>query len=104
MLFLVTLTPRAEQSAIQDQREAHHAWLAQQTSRGRFIAAGPLASGQGGLILAHGDQPSELETVLSSDPFVALGLVDVTVQAWTPAIRHDDFPARWAPGGTSLAG
>nr|WP_255719765.1 YciI family protein [Pelomonas sp. P8] len=103
-MFLVTLSSRAEQSAIQRQSNAHRAWLAHHTSQGRFIAAGPLASGEGGVIVAHGDQQSELEAVLSSDPFVALGLVDVTVQAWTPAIRHDEFPARWAQGATSLAG
>lgn len=103
MLFLVTLTPRAEQSAIQDQQEAHRAWLARHTSQGRFIAAGPLASRPGGLIVAHGDDQSALEALLSSDPFVALGLVEVSVQAWTPAIRHDDFPARWASGAASLA-
>lgn len=45
MLFLVTLTSRADQSAIQRQSDAHRAWLAHHTSQGRFIAAGPLASG-----------------------------------------------------------
>jgi len=104
MLFIVTLTPRAEQGAIQDQREAHRAWLALHTSQGRFIAAGPLASAPGGLIVAQGDDQSELEAVLSSDPFVAQGLVEVSVQVCTPAIRHDDFPARWAPGAASVAG
>ena len=47
-------------------------------------------------------------TVLSGDPgmgksFVALDLVDVTVAACAPALRHGDFPARWAPSAKALA-
>lgn len=103
MLFLITLTNRAEPDAVHAQLDAHRAWLATHTLSGRFIAAGPLASGTGGLIVAHGDDRAELDAVLSADPFVALDLVDVTVAACAPALRHGDFPARWAPSAKALA-
>lgn len=96
MLFVVTLTYRAPQQAIDAQLDAHRAWLATHLASGRFIVAGPLAPGTGGLIVAQGDSRAELDAVLSTDPFVALGLVDVAVLACTPAMRHAAFPAQWA--------
>ncbi len=104
MLFLVTLDYRAEPAAIQAQLDAHRAWLAHHTLSGRFIVAGPLESGTGGVIVAHCEHRAELDGVLSADPFVALGLVDVAVQAFQPAIRHGAFPEHWAAGAKAVAG
>jgi uncharacterized protein YciI len=103
LLFIITLTYRAEPAAIDARLDAHRASLATHAIGGRFIAAGPLESGTGGLIVGHCDSRAELDTVLSTDPFVALGLVDVTVLACTPAIRHIAFAVQWAPTAKALA-
>ncbi len=103
MLFVITLTHRAASADVQAQLVAHRDWLVQHTASGRFLAAGPLESGHGGLILAQGDSAPALDAVLATDPFVALGLVDVEVQAFTPALRHEAFPAAWASGAKPVA-
>ena len=41
--------------------------------------------------------------LMASDPFVVHGLVDVTVLAVSPALRHADFPARWAATAQAVA-
>ncbi|XHS79223.1 YciI family protein [Burkholderiaceae bacterium UC74_6] len=102
MLFIVTLTYRAAADDIEAQLPAHRDWLAQHIAGGRFLAAGPLEPRSGGLIAAHCEDRAELDAMLASDPFVALGLVDVGVLAAEPALRHADFPSRWALGAKAL--
>lgn len=103
MLFIVTLTYRAAKAEIEAALPAHRVWLAQHITSGRFLAAGPLESRTGGLILVHGDDRTELDALLASDPFVNLGLVDVAVLASALALRHAEFPARWAATAQPLA-
>jgi uncharacterized protein YciI len=94
MLFIVTLTnARPIEEA---QLDAHRAWLAANTRNGRIAVAGPLESRTGGLIIAHCADRTELDEMMARDPFVVEKLVEVNVAGVMPAIRHADFPARWA--------
>lgn len=102
MLFIVTLHYRAAQADIAAQLPAHRDWLARHMAGGRFVIAGPLEPRTGGLILAHCEDRAELDALLAGDPFVALGLVEVAVVAAAPALRHADFPPRWAPQAQAL--
>ncbi|WP_343639651.1 YciI family protein [Roseateles sp.] len=96
MLFIVTLNYRAAQADIAAQLPAHRDWLARHVAAGRFVVAGPLEPRTGGLILAHCEDRAELDALLADDPFVTFGLVDVAVLVAAPALRHADFPPRWA--------
>ena len=102
MLFTVTLTYRADAAVIEAQLPAHRDWLAPHITHGRFLVAGPLEPRTGGLILAHCEDREELDALLAADPFVALGLVDVAVLAAAPALRHAEFPGRWAATAKAL--
>lgn len=103
MLFIVTLSDRRPAAELDPHRDAHRAWLSAHTQAGRVLAAGPLDAEIGGLILAHGDSRAALDALLATDPFVVHGLVDVAVQACRPALRHAEFPHRWAPAAGAVA-
>lgn len=103
MLFIVTLTYRRAPHEIEGRLDAHRDWLAAHTRTGGFLTAGPLESRTGGLIVAHCDTRASLDAIMATDPFVIDGLVDVEVRAAVPAVRHAEFPARWAAGAKALA-
>jgi uncharacterized protein YciI len=103
VLFIVTLNYRRPAGELDAHLDAHRGWLAAHTRSGRFIAAGPLAPKTGGLIVASCATRAELDALLADDPFVLHELVDVHVAACTPALRHADFPERWASGAKAVA-
>lgn len=103
MLFIVTLTYRAAAAAIEAQLPGHREWLARHIASGRFLTAGPIEPRTGGLIVAYGEDRAELDALLAGDPFVDLALVEVSVLGAAPALRHAEFPARWAPAAKALS-
>jgi len=96
MLFIVTLTYARPPDEVNPQLDAHRDWLIAQTAAGRILVAGPLEPRTGGLIVAHCDSRPELDHMMAQDPFVIENLVTVDVRCATPALRHPQFPARWA--------
>lgn len=96
MLFAITLTYRQPKGEIDNHLDAHRSWLLDHTRAGSILAAGPLEPPTGGLILAQGESRAAAEALMTTDPFVVHGLVDVTVLACAPALRHADFPQGWA--------
>jgi len=103
MLFAVTLIYRMPPAQIDEHLGPHRAWLAAQTRAGHVLFAGPLDPPTGGLILAHSEDRAALDALMASDPFVVHGPVDVTVLAVSPALRHADFPTRWAATAQAVA-
>ncbi|PIM51310.1 hypothetical protein CS062_20435 [Roseateles chitinivorans] len=102
MLFIVTLTYRTPPARIEEHLGPHRAWLADQTRAGHVLFAGPLDPPTGGLILAHSADRAALDALMATDPFVVHRLVDVAVLAASPALRHADFPARWAAAAKAV--
>lgn len=103
MLFIVTLTNARPIEEIETHRDAHRAWLAANTRGGRIAVAGPLDSRTGGLIVANCANRAELDQMMAGDPFVVEKVVDLNVVGVTPAIRHADFPAAWAPEAKAVS-
>ena len=104
MLFIVTLTYRRPADEINAQLDAHRGWLVANTRAGRIAVAGPLEPPTGGLIVAHCTDRAELDHMMADDAFVIHGLVDVHVLCVSPALRHEDFPVRWAVDAKPVAG
>jgi uncharacterized protein YciI len=65
--------------------------LADLDDAGRLIAAGPLADGSGGLILARFDTFDDAERFARSDPFVTSGWETVEVREWVHAHRSNNY-------------
>lgn len=104
MLFIVTLTYVRPADEVNSRFEAHRDWLVANTRSGRIAVAGPLDTQAGGLIVAHSSDRAELDHMLAQDPFVLEKLVTVDVLGAVPGLRHEDFPARWAPDTKAVAG
>jgi uncharacterized protein YciI len=103
MLFIVTLANVRPIEEVDKQLDAHRAWLAANTRDGRIAVAGPLESRTGGLIVASCADRAELDEMMARDPFVVERLVTVNVAGVVPAIRHADFPARWATDAKTVS-
>lgn len=104
MLFIVTLTYAVPVENVDRHLDAHRAWLVENTRAGRIVVAGPLEPRTGGLIVAHCTERSELDRMMAQDPFVIEALVVVHVVCASPALRHEDFPARWAIDAKAVPG
>ncbi|AGI10235.1 hypothetical protein H8Z72_19280 [Xanthomonas citri pv. citri] len=91
MLHLITLTYRVAPPALAAHLDAHKQWLRKHIDTGLFLAAGPLADGLGGIVLANSTDASALDRVVAQDPFVLHQLVDVGVRRFEPALRAKGF-------------
>lgn len=96
MLFAITLTYIRPIEEIKTHLDAHKAWLSKHIQSGDIIFAGPFAEGNGGLILAYGQGPDHMKKMISEDPFDIYHLTRFDIQSCNPAVRANDFPARWA--------
>lgn len=102
MLFSITVSYIRPPEDVKEHLDAHKDWLVRYIKAGNVIFAGPLQDGKGGLILAHADQASEIETMIADDPFDRHRLATFDVGICDPALRAADFPAPWAAGAKSV--
>jgi uncharacterized protein len=65
--------------------------LARLDHEGRLIAAGPLADGSGGLILARFDDLAAAQAYAADEPFVTAGLERAEVRRWVWANRDNGY-------------
>lgn len=96
MLFTITLTYIRPIEDIKTHLDAHKAWLVRHIEAGNIIFAGPLAEGNGGLVLAYGESLEYIQKMISEDPFAIFHLTSFDVQSCKPAVRANDFPAKYA--------
>lgn len=96
MLYAITLNYIRPIEEIEGHLDTHRDWLVEYTRQGRILVAGPLEPRTGGFVLAACENCAELDAMLEKDSFHANKLVDYTVVAALPALRAEDFPAKWA--------
>ena len=87
-MFVITLK-FAEKSKAPPLMGAHSAWIRRGFDDGVFVLAGSLQSSAGGVILAHGLSRSDIDRLVSEDPFVAGGVVQAEILEIAPA-RTDE--------------
>ncbi|GAB2903862.1 hypothetical protein GCM10027202_36140 [Microvirgula curvata] len=103
MLFAITLNYLRPEQEVQTQLEGHKTWLADNIRQGPILFAGPLVSGTGGFILAHGEQETDMQQMIAADPFDIHQLASFSIQAIAPAIRAEQFPQIWANEAKAVA-
>lgn len=91
MEFVVRLTRLHGQPFSLDAIERHVARLRDLDDAGRLVAAGPLADGSGGLVIASFDDEDDALAWAAAEPFVTDGYETVDVRAWIPATRANDY-------------
>ncbi|MDR7095733.1 hypothetical protein [Hydrogenophaga laconesensis] len=64
--------------------EGHKAWLQRGFEEGAFLLSGSLEGGQGGLLLANGQDADALLARVNQDPFVIEGVVSADIVAVSP--------------------
>ncbi|MEW2413238.1 YciI family protein [Streptomyces sp. NPDC046866] len=73
-MFVMELTYTAPLEAVEEQLDAHIAWLDTYYASGVFIASGRKVPRDGGIILAAGVSRAELERITEQDPFTTAGV------------------------------
>lgn len=103
MLFSITVSYIRPLEDVKVHLDAHKEWLVRYIKAGAILAAGPLQQGDGGFILAHAEDMSEIASMITDDPFDRHRVANFDVRACDPVLRAAGFPEQWAPGAKAFA-
>ncbi|MFD6968439.1 YciI family protein [Streptomyces sp. NPDC059979] len=73
-MFVMELTYTAPVEDVEDEMDAHIAWLDGYYASGVFLASGRKVPRDGGVILAGGVSRAEVERIAAEDPFTVAGV------------------------------
>ncbi|MFE2283125.1 YciI family protein [Streptomyces sp. NPDC059443] len=73
-MFVMELTYTAPIEAVEEEMDAHIAWLDGYYAAGIFLASGRKVPRDGGMILAGGVSRAEIEKIAAQDPFTVAGV------------------------------
>ncbi|MFD5147382.1 YciI family protein [Streptomyces sp. NPDC058401] len=73
-MFVMELSYTAPLEAVEEEMDAHLAWLDGYYAAGIFLASGRKVPRDGGVILAGGVSRAEIEKIASEDPFTVAGV------------------------------
>ncbi|THA84504.1 YciI family protein [Streptomyces sp. A0592] len=73
-MFVMELSYTAPLEAVEDEMDAHIAWLDGYYAAGVFLASGRKVPRDGGVVLAGGVSRAEIEKIAAEDPFVVAGV------------------------------
>ncbi|MBB6253264.1 YciI family protein [Nitrospirillum iridis] len=102
MLFSITVSYTRPLDEVKEHLDAHKEWLVRHIKAGAILVAGPLQQGQGGFILAHAQDGSEIATMIADDPLDRHGVASFDIQACDPVLRAAGFSEQWAPGAKAF--
>ncbi|MFE2247327.1 YciI family protein [Streptomyces lavendulae] len=73
-MFVMELTYIAPVESVEEEMDAHLAWLDGYYASGVFLASGRKVPRDGGVILATGVSRAEVERIAAEDPFAVAGV------------------------------
>ncbi|MEV7726038.1 YciI family protein [Streptomyces sp. NPDC101733] len=73
-MFVMELTYTAPVEAVEEEMDAHIAWLDGYYASGVFLASGRKVPREGGIILAGGVSRAEIDKIAAEDPFTVAGV------------------------------
>ncbi|MEJ8641539.1 YciI family protein [Streptomyces sp. MS1.HAVA.3] len=73
-MFVMELTYTSPVEVVEDEMDAHIAWLDGYYASGVFLASGRKVPRDGGVILAGGVSRAEIEKIAAEDPFTVAGV------------------------------
>jgi uncharacterized protein len=76
---------RAGRPMQQQDLAAHARYMRELTERGTVLAAGPLVTAEGGMVVLKAASQAEAEALMGADPAVASRIFLGEVSAWRPA-------------------
>lgn len=90
-MFLVSVIYKKDFEQIEPFVPAHGAFLDKYYQAGKLIFSGRKVPRTGGFILAHQLTRTELEQILTEDPFYTNGLADYEITEFTPTKYAPEF-------------
>ncbi|MEU5808590.1 MULTISPECIES: YciI family protein [unclassified Streptomyces] len=78
-MFVMELTYTAPIEAVEEELDAHIAWLDRYYASGVFLASGRKVPRDGGIILAAGVSRAEVERIAEEDPFTVAGVCEYRI-------------------------
>ncbi|MFD3540990.1 YciI family protein [Streptomyces sp. NPDC058662] len=92
-MFVMELTYTAPIEAVEDQLDAHMAWLDGYYASGVFLASGRKIPRDGGVILAGGVSRAEVERIAAEDPFTMAGVCAYRITEFIATKTSSDLAA-----------
>ncbi|AIG02008.1 Uncharacterised protein [Pseudomonas fluorescens] len=83
-MFFIILRFTGDEVRAAEFMDGHMAYIKKGFDDGVFLVGGPILPAQGGGIIAHGISRSELEALVSSDPFVIEHVVEPEILEVNP--------------------
>lgn len=71
--------------------DAHNRWVKKGFDDGVFLVAGPLATADGGVIVADNIARAQLEEYVAEDPFITEGVVNPEILEFSPALTSEQL-------------
>jgi uncharacterized protein YciI len=93
-MFVIELIYKVELAKIDALMAAHVRFLKKYYASGNFLVSGRKIPREGGIILAVGKNPGEVEAIVKEDPFIRYGLADYRVIEFRASQRADDIQER----------
>lgn len=93
-MFVIELTYKVDLASIDAHMAAHVRFLDKYYALGHFVVSGRKIPRDGGIILAVGESRSEIETIVTEDPFHQHGLADFRVIEFRVSQRAEDIQSR----------
>ncbi|MEU8436568.1 YciI family protein [Streptomyces sp. NPDC029216] len=92
-MFVMELMYTAPIEDVEEQMDAHIAWLDEHYASGVFLASGRKVPREGGVILARGVSRAEVETIAAGDPFVVAGVCAYRITEFIATKTSSDLAA-----------
>src|SRR4030095_13385833 len=93
-MFVIELSYKASLDEIDAHMSAHMKFLRKYYAAGNFLVSGRKIPRDGGIILAVGKDRSEIERIVSEDPFCRNGLADFRIIEFRASQKADDIQDR----------
>jgi uncharacterized protein YciI len=93
-MFIIELIYKAPLAKIDAAMKAHVAFLNRYYASGQFVVSGRKIPRDGGIIVAVGNDKTDIERIMREDPFCARGLADVRVIEFRASQLARDVHAR----------
>ncbi len=85
-MYFILLTFSTNRDQLVAHLDGHKAWLEQGFNDGVFIMAGSITDGEGGAILAVGEDETALMERVAKDPFVVAEVVEPEIIGVSPTM------------------
>ncbi|MFE0582843.1 YciI family protein [Streptomyces sp. NPDC058874] len=92
-MFVMELTYTAPVETVEEQMDAHIAWLDGYYAAGVFLASGRKVPRDGGVILAAGVSRAEIEKIAAGDPFAVAGVCSYRITEFMATKTSADLAA-----------